>query len=160
MSCGEIEWGKCDICGKEAALNRKYFYYPIKCECHAPQHFEIVWHCANCEPKEPLETKIRLKTDALKKLAQYEDLEEQGLLVRLPCKVGDTVYGIYNDLDLGICIKANTVTEITYDENGTKIFGSSNGWVTVIREDDFGKTVFLTREEAEAALRKMGGDGE
>ena len=30
----------------------------------------------------------------LKKLADYEDLEEQGLLVRLPCKVGDTVYRV------------------------------------------------------------------
>ena len=29
---------------------------------------------------------------ALEKLADYEDLEEQGLLVRLPCKVGDIVY--------------------------------------------------------------------
>lgn len=28
---------------------------------------------------------------AIEKLAEYEDLEEQGLLVRLPCKVGDTV---------------------------------------------------------------------
>lgn len=30
----------------------------------------------------------------LKKLATYEDLEEQGLLVRLPCNVGDTVYRV------------------------------------------------------------------
>lgn len=30
----------------------------------------------------------------IKKLANYEDLEEQGLLVRLPCKVGDTMYDI------------------------------------------------------------------
>ena len=29
---------------------------------------------------------------AIEKLATYEDLEEQGLLVRLPCKVGDIVY--------------------------------------------------------------------
>ena len=28
----------------------------------------------------------------IKKLATYEDLEEQGLLVRLPCKAGDTVW--------------------------------------------------------------------
>ena len=28
----------------------------------------------------------------LRKLAEYEDLEEQGLLLRLPIKVGDTVY--------------------------------------------------------------------
>ena len=31
---------------------------------------------------------------AIEKLATYEDLDEQGLLVRLPCKVGDTVYDI------------------------------------------------------------------
>lgn len=95
---------------------------------------------------------------AINKLAQYEDLEEQGLLVRLPCKVGDTVYGIYNVLGFGIEIY--TVAEITYDENGTKISGfSSDGWVTLIREDDFGKNVFLTRDEAQAAaLKKMEGD--
>lgn len=29
---------------------------------------------------------------ALEKLADYEDLEEQGLLARLPCKVGDIIY--------------------------------------------------------------------
>lgn len=29
---------------------------------------------------------------AFKKLADYEDLEDQGLIVRLPCKIGDTVY--------------------------------------------------------------------
>lgn len=29
---------------------------------------------------------------ASEKLAEYEDLEEQGLLVRLPCKAGDIVY--------------------------------------------------------------------
>ena len=33
------------------------------------------------------------------RLAEYEDLEEQGLLLRFPCKVGDTVYTIYSDED-------------------------------------------------------------
>ena len=32
--------------------------------------------------------------EAIKKLAHYEDLEEQGKLIELPCKVGDTVYAI------------------------------------------------------------------
>lgn len=31
-------------------------------------------------------------TEILEKLGKYEDAEEQGLLLRLPCKVGDTVY--------------------------------------------------------------------
>ena len=30
---GGIEFGKCDICGKETELERTYFYYPIHCEC-------------------------------------------------------------------------------------------------------------------------------
>lgn len=30
--------------------------------------------------------------EAVDKLAEYEDLEEQGKLLTLPCKVGDTVY--------------------------------------------------------------------
>ena len=31
------------------------------------------------------------------RLAEYEDMEEQGLLVRLPCKVGDRVYQVIPD---------------------------------------------------------------
>ena len=49
---GEIEFGKCEICGKEAPLERTYFYYPIHCECCGSkdkngqkQHFEMVVHC-------------------------------------------------------------------------------------------------------------------
>ena len=34
---------------------------------------------------------------AADKLAEYEDAEEQGLLLRLPCKIGDTVYETYRD---------------------------------------------------------------
>ena len=36
----------------------------------------------------------RIVSQCFDKLAEYEDLEEQGLLLRLPCKVGDTVYCI------------------------------------------------------------------
>lgn len=31
--CNSIEWGRCEICGKETQLERTYFYYPIHCEC-------------------------------------------------------------------------------------------------------------------------------
>ena len=54
MSCG-IEFGKCDICGKEDNLERTYFEYDIKCECHSPKHFELVRHCKNCIPSMPTE---------------------------------------------------------------------------------------------------------
>ena len=38
--------------------------------------------CDNCE----------ITTSICEKLGKYEDLEEQGRLVKLPCKVGDTVW--------------------------------------------------------------------
>ena len=62
---GEVEFGKCDYCGKEGPMNRKYFHYPIKCECHSPQHFEIRWHCNDCFPVEPETTKLTVKTKQL-----------------------------------------------------------------------------------------------
>lgn len=55
-----MEYGNCDICGKEAALERTYFYYPFKCECHSPHHFELVCHCKDCIPKVPQETLVRV----------------------------------------------------------------------------------------------------
>lgn len=36
----------------------------------------------------------RQVAEYLKKLKDYENLEEQGRLIKLPCKVGDTVYAI------------------------------------------------------------------
>jgi len=55
---GDIEVGKCEVCGKEGQLQRKYWNYDVKCDCHSPNHFEMIRHCANCEPKEPISTKI------------------------------------------------------------------------------------------------------
>ena len=37
---------------------------------------------------------LRSGIEALEKLQEYQDLEEQGLLVRPPCKVGDGIYRI------------------------------------------------------------------
>lgn len=62
----ECESCKCGICGKEAILSRKYYYYPIKCECHSPCHFELVCHCSTCTPVEPKETRVLFKTEDLR----------------------------------------------------------------------------------------------
>lgn len=61
MCGGAIEFGKCDICGKEAQLERTYFKYAISCDCCAskhegePVHFEMVCHCSECIPSLPTE---------------------------------------------------------------------------------------------------------
>jgi len=53
---GEVELGRCSICGKDRPVSRKYYYYDIKCECcngKDDDHFEIVWHCNLCKPVPP-----------------------------------------------------------------------------------------------------------
>jgi hypothetical protein len=63
---GDCEMGTCGVCKKEKViLQRTYFHYDIKCECHSPNHFEIVRHCGECKPIQPTETKIYLRTDSL-----------------------------------------------------------------------------------------------
>lgn len=56
-----IEWGKCEICGKETQLERTYFRYPIDCTCCGGHHFVIVRHCAECIPKIPNNITLSLK---------------------------------------------------------------------------------------------------
>ena len=58
---GGIEYGKCDMCGKEAPLSRKYYRYDIKCDCcnsKKDDHFELVRYCSECKPKPPRVVKV------------------------------------------------------------------------------------------------------
>ena len=91
--------------------------------------------------------KSKLK-EAMEKLARYEDLEEQGLLLKLPCKVGDTIYRIEDGYMYDF--KANTIE--VRKENGKYIFCIA---YMDYKTEDFGKTVFLTQAEAEKALAEM-----
>ena len=55
---GEIELGTCDVCHKkEVAVSRKYYKYPIPCDCcnklGIPPHLEIVRYCKDCTPVPP-----------------------------------------------------------------------------------------------------------
>lgn len=93
----------------------------------------------------------------LTKLAVYEDLEEQGLLVRLPCKVGDDLYCIVNGEVKKLKVHSFGVPdfEITDIE-----FKYVDGFKIVRFVGEVGKTVFLTREEAVNKLEEMKKDGE
>ena len=87
---------------------------------------------------------------AFDKLAEYEDLEEQGLLLKLPCKVGDKIYHIED----GYIYEFNAKSIDIRKENEEYIFCIDYGDYKL---DDFGKTVFLTKEEAEQELKEMEG---
>lgn len=105
-------------------------------------------------------------SEIYEKLAEYEDLEKQGKLLKLPCAVGDTVYHLHTFSNgeseiiemkvccvepcgairnhKGICEVWNVYAETDYTKDYFKFF-------------DFGKTVFLTRQEAEDKLAEMEG---
>ena len=83
------------------------------------------------------------------RLAVCEDAEEQGMLVRLPCKVGDTVYYI----DGGKIYKAKA-SVFRINKSGVRVYCERRFMGHVGFDGIYGKTVFLTREEAEAALKE------
>lgn len=86
-------------------------------------------------------------------LAAYEELEEQNKLLKLPCKIGDLVYTV-DFIDKQI--EKERICSIEISEYGVDIFARD------IQDDlnnylltDFGESVYLTREEAEKALREF-----
>lgn len=95
--------------------------------------------------------------DMLNKLAAYEDAEEQGRLVVLPCKVGDIVYKV-----VGPCLPS--FGTCPYDGGyGTYRCGPPNRCKPYIEKmkfsitmmPHFGRIYFKTKEEAEKALEGM-----
>ena len=89
------------------------------------------------------------------KLAEYEDLEEQGLLLRLPCKVGDIVYIISRNNEIiplnvyGIDIRKDDFTILVKNE---KYYGYSMlSLLSKYKSVDW----FITKEEAEQKLKEM-----
>lgn len=83
----------------------------------------------------------------IKKLATYEDLEDQGLLVRLPCKVGDTVYDIVGK---PLRIVEHKVDAFHIDKKGFHL-QIING---VLEKKQEAK-VYFSREEAKQKLEEM-----
>ena len=88
--------------------------------------------------------------DVIDKLAQYEELEEQGLLLRLPCKVGDTLYRLVPNLYR----KYGEIKIAQYVINKNGIYFTTDKGVSWSAEK-IGKTVFLTKSEAEQKLKEM-----
>ena len=128
--------------------------------------------------------------DLREKLKEYEDLEEQGRLIKLPCKVGDTVYvdntilpiedmECYEDIDnkiplyfparvvsfrfakrnwMKIAVKAKWLHEWIDDETGPESDYIECEKNFTILLSMIGKTVFLTKSEAEAKLKELRGE--
>ena len=106
------------------------------------------------------------------KLGEYERAEEDGLLVRLPCKVGDTVWVVTSpinvfdydkyDGDAEYEVYESFLSSVSYYASGEqfRIYAKvTNSFIAAyFRECDFGKSIFFTREEAEKKLKEMKND--
>ena len=84
----------------------------------------------------------------LEQLEELAEADKAGRLVVLPCKVGDTVYFAL----LGKIIEKQVFSIVSFS-NSTRIY--CDGTSEYFRPEDIGKTFFLTREAAEAALEAM-----
>lgn len=127
---------------------------------------EMVWFKDKERLFEPCEMSVHQSRLAIARLAAYEDAEEQGLLLRLPCKVGDTVwvvtspFNVFDDIEYDEDMKDEVyeafISSVTFykDNEQYRIYAkATNQFIgAYFRECDFGKTVFLTRAEAEAKL--------
>lgn len=86
--------------------------------------------------------------DLEKELEEYKKLEEQGLLLKLPCKVGDTVWSI-EMCDENGRIEEFTVTSFSFSDG--RIY-AKQGYVFI---GEVGFSVFASQEEAEKKLADM-----
>lgn len=116
----------------------------------------ICWNC-DIPPRE-----CQYISDALEKLAKYEDLEEQGRLIKLPCKAGDTVYGINTDRNIVSALKIISVKIYSYAIYfDYQLIDGIYKNIVSFADADIGKTVFLTKSEAETKLKELrGGENE
>ena len=131
-----------------------------------------VWLLDNGKTKEMVTESNEYK-QYFEKLAEYEDLEEQGLLLRLPCKVGDTVYSvsfkkkcketkenggylINQNIDCAFCNNENCKSKETYFVE--EITATLPMIASIMCKKNYGDgyfMIYLTREEAEKKLKEM-----
>ena len=95
------------------------------------------------------------RNGAYYKLQHYEDLEEQGRLIELPCKIGDTVYSFSFNIVYPFTVNGFEINKYEVEFKGSYCGEekSLEYWSIRFPVSKIGKAVFLTREEAEAALK-------
>ena len=87
--------------------------------------------------------------NAVDKLAHYEDLEEKGLLIKLPCKIGTPIYMTDSKCEGNPYECNQRCYECEFKRPCISEGRFDFDWLGTI-----GECVFLTKEEAEEALRK------
>lgn len=108
--------------------------------------------------------------DLREKLKRYEDAEEQGLLLSLPCGIGSDVYIIPSKINCELNILSlHPENNKVYHQKVALITFTEKGWYMecdkdreyatdrILSEKMYKETWFLSQEEAEAKLKEMEG---
>lgn len=131
---------------------------------------KVVTDCDSCEQKKDKQcTFSECRASLIKRLAAYEDIAElcggfdrlrelaeadkDGRVVVLPCRQGDELW-TYGNFTRGREVYRFTVSDVS-TLNGRTVLNTLG--LGTIGQDDIGKTVFSTREEAERAMQEMEG---
>ena len=89
--------------------------------------------------------------DILNKLRFYEYLEEQGKLIKLPCRIGDTVYNKVPRTRNGKEYHETTVDKILINEDG--VFLHFEFWL-MKNINCIGDSLLLSKEDVKKGLKK------
>ena len=119
------------------------------------EKYQLEQNLKQCENGYKQELHIeRYKVGELQKqVKEYQDKIEQGTLIELPCKVGDTVYCVYAATGVqewevrGIQISENTILFLL-GHKGTDDYNAAH-------LSEKGRYLFFTREEAEKRLKEL-----
>lgn len=140
---------------------------------HAKEVAEKNYRCTDFESIDSVDDDIKINcikcaeeheqlAEWLEELKSYKDLEEQGLLVRLSCKVGDTVWDNDSGYPKSYEIKAfsygycDSYVEPDIEDQIIFYYENYSGSITgSFPMSEIGKTVFLTSEEAEKKLEEI-----
>ena len=102
----------------------------------------------------------------LRKFKDYKDLEEQGRLIKIPCKLGDTVWHIMvvgaqgKNIKYGIFKAVVTTISVDYQMNFllSTITEDEERYRNEVTSTAIGETMFFTKSEAEAKLKELRGE--
>ena len=96
-------------------------------------------------------------TACVNKLSEYENAEEDGLLVRLPCKAGDRIWILEKLINSGewrLYGKETIITDIYLNAKRPPLFKATNLYGT-LELSDFGDIAFTTEEAAWKRLKEI-----
>ena len=95
------------------------------------------------------------------RLAEYEDAEENGTLVKLPCKVGDTVFYVNKyayPVRIEEFIVSKIIISLTESTEAFELHFISNGKYEFLFYSRATDDVYFTRAEAEKKLEELKGE--